>query len=358
MKRIVWTLIVAALLAGASGCSRTDETPLPRGVNESPPAVASNPAATPEAATTAGAGKRLPTDIVVEVDGARMTRAQLDADVQKRMAALSPSLPPEQTARMTGMIRKQVVDDFVLRVLMTREVTRLGIAATEGEIEAALAEMGRNLPAGTGLDDLMKRSGLGREGLRKEVALGIKVNKLVESQKHVKTPPTEKEVEEFYRRNQDKFKIPEAVHARHILVPKKEGEDEQARLTGKKKAEKLRQQLLDGKDFGELAKENSACPSKEQGGDLGTFTRGQMTKPFEEAAFSRKEKEIGPIVETEYGFHIIQVLEHHQARAQQLDHNTKLRIAGYLKERKKYEAFNRIVGQLKEKAHIAVGDIS
>lgn len=259
---------------------------------------------------------------------------------------------------MSGMMRKQIIDDFVLQTLMLKEVTRLKITATEGEIDAALAEMKAGLPSGASLDDLMKKNGINREQLRKEIALGIKINKLVESQKRVKSPPTEKEIQEFYRRNQDKFKIPEAVHVRHILVAKKDGENDEARAIRKGKAEKLRQQILEGKDFGELAKTNSDCPSKAQGGDLGTFTRGQMVKPFEDAAFSRRKNEIGPIVETEYGFHIIQVLEHHQARTQQLDQDTKLRIAGFLKEKKKYDAFNQIVGQLKEKAHIVVGDIS
>jgi len=358
LRRFIWALIAAALLISAAGCNRTDEPRQIQGMNESAPAATSNPAPTPNAPTTPVTVNRLPTDIVAEVDGVKMTRAQLDADVKKRMAALSPSLAPEQANRMTGMLRKQIVDDFVLQTLMLKEVTRLKIAATDGEVDAALAEMKAGLPAGASIDDLMKKSGVKKEQLRKEIALGIKINKLVESQKQVKYPPSEKEIQEFYQRNQDKFKNPESVHVRHILVAKKEGENNQARAIRKEKAEKLRQQILEGKDFGAMAKANSDCPSKAQGGDLGTFTRGQMVKPFEDAAFSRRKNEIGPIVETEYGFHIIQVLEHHQARTQQLDQDTKLRIAGFLKEKKKYDAFNQIVGQLKEKAHIVVGDIS
>ena len=358
MRQVIWALIAAAFLAVVTGCNRTDEPRTIQGMNESAPAAEFKPAPTPNPQTSPVAVNRLPTDIVAEVHGVKMTRAQLDADVKKRMAALSPSLSPERADRMRGMMRKQIIDDFVLQTLMLKEVTRLKITATEGEIDAALAEMKAGLPSGASLDDLMKKNGINREQLRKEIALGIKINKLVESQKRVKSPPTEKEIQEFYRRNQDKFKIPEAVHVRHILVAKKDGENDEARAIRKGKAEKLRQQILEGKDFGELAKTNSDCPSKAQGGDLGTFIRGQMVKPFEDAAFSRRKNEIGPIVETEYGFHIIQVLEHHQARTQQLDQDTKLRIAGFLKEKKKYDAFNQIVGQLKEKAHIVVGDIS
>ena len=59
--------------------------------------------------------------------------------------------------------------------------------------------------------------------------------------------------------------------------------------------------------------------SKQKGGDLGTFRRGQMVKPFEEAAFTQKENEIGPVVESPFGYHIIEVLEHNKERTLPID---------------------------------------
>lgn len=96
------------------------------------------------------------------------------------------------------------------------------------------------------------------------------------------------------------------IHARHILIAA--DASDAARAEARKKIELVRAELLAGKDFATAAREYSDCPSKENGGDLGTFTRGQMVKAFEDAAFSQKPGEIGPIIETEFGFHIIQVL--------------------------------------------------
>lgn len=85
------------------------------------------------------------------------------------------------------------------------------------------------------------------------------------------------------------------VRACHILVST---EDE---------ANFILRELKAGKDFGELAKKHSACPSKAQGGDLGFFGKGQMVKEFEDAAFTQKVGEVSKPVKTQFGYHLIKV---------------------------------------------------
>lgn len=68
----------------------------------------------------------------------------------------------------------------------------------------------------------------------------------------------------------------------------------------------LRTQLDDGGDFATLAKQNSDCPSSRSGGDLGTFGRGQMVPAFEQAAFGLNIGEVSDVIETDFGYHIIQ----------------------------------------------------
>ncbi len=87
------------------------------------------------------------------------------------------------------------------------------------------------------------------------------------------------------------------VHAAHILM------DDQ------KKAYEILARAKSGEDFGALAKQYSKCPSKSKGGDLGTFGRGQMVKKFEDAAFNGKKGEIVGPVKTEFGYHLIKIID-------------------------------------------------
>jgi peptidyl-prolyl cis-trans isomerase D len=137
--------------------------------------------------------------------------------------------------------------------------------------------------------------------LRKAQYLWISSNS---DKNRVQIPETE--LRQYYEKNADRFSKPEQVHARHILL-KLEGKQEE---DVKKQAEDLVKQLRGGADFAALAQQYSDDPgSKTRGGDLGFFSRGRMVPEFENAAFSQKPNEIGDPVKTQFGYHIIQVLE-------------------------------------------------
>ena len=129
----------------------------------------------------------------------------------------------------------------------------------------------------------------------------------------------EAEIQNYYNAHRDEYRTPERVKARHILVMtqgKPAGDIPKLRA----KAEDLLKQVKGGADFAALAEKNSEDPgSAKNGGDLGWVVRGQMVPEFEKATFELKPKEISGIVTTNYGFHIIQVLEKDQARLHPLD---------------------------------------
>jgi peptidyl-prolyl cis-trans isomerase D len=122
-----------------------------------------------------------------------------------------------------------------------------------------------------------------------------------------------------YQDNVDSYRTPERVRVRHILI-KTQGKPKEDAPKLKAKAEDLLKQLQHGADFAELAKKNSEDPgSAEKGGELGWVVRGQTVPNFEKTAFSLKPNELSGVIETEYGYHIIQLEEKQPARTQSFD---------------------------------------
>jgi peptidyl-prolyl cis-trans isomerase C len=120
-------------------------------------------------------------------------------------------------------------------------------------------------------------------------------------EKSVRDAVNEADAKKFYDQQVSTLKPEEEVRARHILVDSKE------------KARELYEKIQHGADFAELAKEHSKDPgSKDRGGDLGFFGRGQMIPQFEEAAFALKKGEVSQPVETQFGWHILRVDERRQ----------------------------------------------
>jgi peptidyl-prolyl cis-trans isomerase C len=114
--------------------------------------------------------------------------------------------------------------------------------------------------------------------------------------KSVRNAVPEEEAKKIYDQKVAGMKPEEEIHARHILV------------ATEAEAKEVKERLQKGEDFATVAKEKSKDPSAE-GGDLGFFSRGQMLKPFEDAAFALKEGEISDPVQTQFGWHIIKVEE-------------------------------------------------
>ena len=124
------------------------------------------------------------------------------------------------------------------------------------------------------------------------------------------------DIQRYYNDNSQQYTTPERVRASHILL-NTGGKDEAA---VRKQAEELLAKIKAGANFAELAKKYSEDPgSKEKGGDLDFFPRGQMVPEFEQAAFSLQPGQVSDLVKTQYGFHIIKVVEKQAGSTQTLD---------------------------------------
>jgi peptidyl-prolyl cis-trans isomerase C len=135
-----------------------------------------------------------------------------------------------------------------------------------------------------------------------------------------KIKATPEQVDTFYKENLPRFQQPEQVKASHILIAVPQGTDGVSKDASRAKAEGVLKQVKAGKDFAALAKEYSQDPgSAVNGGDLGYFRPGQMVGPFNEVAFKLAPGSVSDLVETQFGFHIIKVIDKKPAQTVPLD---------------------------------------
>jgi peptidyl-prolyl cis-trans isomerase C len=215
----------------------------------------------------------------------------------------------------------------VLAKIGTKEITKSDIQAYAGlypEQQQALIKADprvRNLVSIMVVSDVARKKGLEKDPMvRKQIDI-MKNEYLARMyvQKEVlgKINLTEKDYEAYYNEHKKEFENPEMVRARHILVAVKPNATEEEKKAALKKAEEILDKAKKGEDFAKLASEYSDDPgSKAKGGDLGFFTQGSMVGKFEQTAFTLKPGEISPVVETEFGYHIIKVEERKAAEQQ------------------------------------------
>ncbi len=129
----------------------------------------------------------------------------------------------------------------------------------------------------------------------------------------------DEDIKLFYEDNMDMFRVKKQVRARHILFKVPEGASKEEEEKIKEKALSVLEKARSGQDFAELAKKYSEGPTRDEGGDLGYFSRSQMVKPFEEAAFKMKKGQISDLVRTSFGYHIIKVEDIKEGRTKSLE---------------------------------------
>lgn len=158
------------------------------------------------------------------------------------------------------------------------------------------------------------------------------------------------DIQAFYNQQIDRFKEPEKVEARHILLRAGEADSDETVEAALKKAQNVYELARKGEDFEELAKKYSEGPTKDNGGYLGKFEKASMVKPFADKAFSMKPGEISEPVKTRFGWHIIQVISRSEETVRTLD-QVKAEITEELKKQetqnlayyKAGEAFDAVI---------------
>ncbi|WOD62996.1 peptidylprolyl isomerase [Niallia taxi] len=222
---------------------------------------------------------------VASVEGEKITQNDLDEALNKQYG----------TSILQTLIANKVVD---------LEAEKEKIKVTDKEKKAELDDLIESSGGEDAFNAALEANGASKADIEEELLRYLKIKKLLEPRIEI----TDDQIQAYFDENKASFNTPEQVEASHILV------------ADEKTAKEVKKKLDDGEDFADLAKEYSTdTATKENGGELGYFSSGQMVEEFEKAAFSMDVDEISNPVETTNGWHIIKVTGHKDAVEAKLD---------------------------------------
>jgi peptidyl-prolyl cis-trans isomerase C len=277
---------------------------------------------------------------VVTFEGGEITEGEVVEGVERANAAqaaqmggpapeVEPGSPEFEAAKAQVVPQLLTVD--LARAYARENDIRVSEEDVQAEVDAAreqVAQQAAQQAEAAGQEppnpeeafqQALEQFGFTEESFREEVRTGLLVQS-VQGEAVGDVGPTEEEVRNYYDENREaQFTNPETRCIRHILFASggapgettgSSAEQEAATEEARAEAEDVKRQIEDGGDFAELARENSDDPgSGEQGGDLGCNPSGGFVPEFDEAAFGAEEGELLGPVETEFGFHLIEVTE-------------------------------------------------
>ncbi len=238
------------------------------------------------------------------VNDEKVDPKQIEAEVEKLRPdyerVFTDQKPEEREKQLGEWSRENVVEAVLLRQAAGNDPELLTDEAGEELYQKFLEQSG-------GKEKFFQENGISLDNeqqVKEDVTRQFRMERLFGKITKDVTEPSDKDIENYYEENAERFMVPEMVRAAHIVKhPTPDTDPEKMR----KEMDELHAKLKEGADFAELAGQGSDCA--DNGGDLGYFARGQMVQGFEDIVFDMEVGQFSGVFETEFGLHIARVLD-------------------------------------------------
>lgn len=284
---------------------------------------------------------------VAIVNGVAIKQSEVDAYINFIMVQ-----DPEGAANLSDEeiadIEVNIIDSLLVGKLIEKYAEENNIIVAQEEIDEQINTIIASYPNESDFESDLKAKNIERkffEYLLKSNILSAKIIDEVTASIII----TEEMAKEYYEENKETlYAIPSRIRVSHILsiFPWIEDtsleENDLAKETARDKIKFVAEQLENGAEFGDIAREFSDdAASSADGGDLGFITKGEMVEEFEKAAFSLEVGEVSGIIETQFGYHILKVFDREEGRMQEYNEvkETILKDLSDLKKSEKWEEF-------------------
>ncbi len=279
------------------------------------------------------------------------------SEVEKRIPPLSEEIVAEhrleKQERMQALCR-QVLEKLIEEKLIDQEAKKSGIKISSKDIEAALEEIKRRSSATQeDLEKALAVEGMTLETYKKQIEKSLQRQKLINWSVKVEEKAGEKELREFYKNNISHYRTNETYRPGQILfiIPKGATPEEIREI--RKRCQKVLEKIRKGEDFGEMAILYSEDTSNKDHGDLGYFRKGELLPVFEREALRLKVGEVSGIIRTDFGFHIIKLLDRKGTDPLPFEEVIERVKADYYDDEME-KSFKQYLSTLKEKAVIEI----
>jgi peptidyl-prolyl cis-trans isomerase SurA len=357
---VISVLLIAMPLAAQEPKQEPTPAPTLEKPGMAPATEEQKPAAKPKPAAPVKPnpdGGKTVEEIIARVNNEIITRSEYDkslatADEEVRQDCQGKCTPEQLQAALEDR-KKSTLRDLIDQSLLAQRGKDMGISV-ETDVVKQLDQIRISNKLGS-MDDLEKAvsgQGLNWEDFKNNIRNHILTQKVVSQEVGSHISIGESDARKYYEEHKAEFVRPEQVALREIIV-NTEGKKEAELPDLRKKAETALKRVKDGEDFGEIAKRLSDGPTKEQGGYIGMFKRGELAKQLEDVVFQMKKNGLTDVTETKQGFLVMQVLEHYDEGEQSFE-KVKNEIMDRLYNQKLEPAAREYLKTLREQSYVVI----
>jgi peptidyl-prolyl cis-trans isomerase SurA len=357
---VISVLLIAMPLAAQEPKQEPTPAPTLEKPGMAPATEEQKPAAKPKPAAPVKPnpdGGKTVEEIIARVNNEIITRSEYDkslatTDEEVRQDCQGKCTPEQLQAALEDR-KKSTLRDLIDQSLLAQRGKDMGISV-ETDVVKQLDQIRISNKLGS-MDDLEKAvsgQGLNWEDFKNNIRNHILTQKVVSQEVGSHISIGESDARKYYEEHKAEFVRPEQVALREIIV-NTEGKKEAELPDLRKKAETALKRVKDGEDFGEIAKRLSDGPTKEQGGYIGMFKRGELAKQLEDVVFQMKKNGLTDVTETKQGFLVMQVLEHYDEGEQSFE-KVKNEIMDRLYNQKLEPAAREYLKTLREQSYVVI----
>ena len=248
---------------------------------------------------------------------------------------------------------KNLLRDMIDQQLLIERAKDMDISV-EAELTKRLDEVRKQNKLAT-LEDLEKAvesQGGSWEDYKTQMRNNLQTQEVIRREVGGRMDIPSEEVRKYYEEHKDQFNRPEEVALAEIFLSTEDKSPEEIEAV-RTRAEDLRSRLVKGEDFAQLAKRYSTGSTADEGGELGVYERGQLSKQIEDAVFSLEKGQYSAVIQTKTGFEILKILDHYQAGLQPLS-KVEGEITNRLYQERMEPALRTYLAQLREESYVMV----